>query len=231
MPDWPKSPHPTPYDIFDIKKDAPYTKKRFYQLVKLYHPDKQHVHHQQIPHQTRLERYRLVVAANDLLSDPVKRRLYDGHGIGWSGTGRAQTAREADRAWRHQPGSAAHNATWEDWERWHDARDGKPKQPLYMSNGLFATVVVMMCMIGAFAQMSRADHAGAEYMHATNAYSGAISKKLSQTTRSAAGLSKNERVDTFLRDRENVAYSFVPAKFDRPDEGTTTDSSSDGHNE
>ncbi|KAJ3537381.1 hypothetical protein NM208_g6344 [Fusarium decemcellulare] len=219
IPEWPKATYPSPYEIFAMSSDAPYTKHRFYQLVKLYHPDRHShasdVHH--IPHTTRLERYRLIVAANDLLSDPSKRRMYDEHGLGWTG-GRPQTlnetVRNADRAWRYQAGSAANNATWEDWERWHAARDGKPKDPLYMSNGLFATLVVVMCMIGAFAQMSRVESSGADYMEMQNQNNLAIGQQVARRTTGAAGRSKDERVDMFLRDRENLAYAFIPSKYD-----------------
>lgn len=218
-PVWPKTKHPSPYDIFAMSKDAPYTKHRFYELVKLYHPDKHghSTHAQQIPHATRLERYRLVIAANDLLSDPSKRRLYDAHGVGWSG-GRSQTInetmREADRTWRHREGNAAQNATWEDWERWYDARDGKPKDPLYMSNGLFATVVVMMCMVGALAQMNRADASGTEYMEIKSQADIAIGQQMARRAYGASGRSKDERVDVFLKDRENLNFQFEPSKFD-----------------
>ncbi|KAF5027277.1 hypothetical protein F66182_620 [Fusarium sp. NRRL 66182] len=219
VPEWPKTSYPSPYEIFSMKVDAPYTKHRFYQLVKVYHPDR-HSHTpdiDKIPHTTRLERYRLIVAANDLLSDPSKRQLYDDYGVGWSG-GRPQsiheTFRNADRAWRHKAGSAAHNATWEDWERWYDARDGRAKDPLYMSNGLFATIVVVMCMIGAFAQMSRADQYGADLMEMKNQSNLAIGQQVARRNTVAAGRSKDERVDMFLRDRENLTYAFEPGRYD-----------------
>ncbi|CAM1504069.1 Fc.00g016600.m01.CDS01 [Cosmosporella sp. VM-42] len=219
---WPKATYPTPYEIFAMKNDAPYTKKRFFELVKLYHPDK-HSHStaiNHIPHPTRLERYRLIVAANDLLSDPAKRNLYDVHGVGWTG-GKPQTLnetmRDADRSWRHKPGNAAHNATWEDWEKWYAAREGKPVDPLYMSNGLFASLVVVMCMIGAVAQMNRAGESGAEYMEMMNNSTEAVARQVARKTMAGAGLSKDERVDTFLRDRENVTYQFVPSRYENLD--------------
>ncbi|KAI5467098.1 hypothetical protein BGZ63DRAFT_334710, partial [Mariannaea sp. PMI_226] len=217
--EWPKKPNPTPYDILSMRRDEPYTKHRFYNLVKLYHPDRHShsaaIHH--LPKATRLERYRLIVAANDLLSDPEKRRLYDTHGIGWTGD-RAPTpnesARYAEHVWRDQPGNASRNATWEDWERWYDARDGKPAESLYMSNGVFATLVVMMCMIGAFAQMSRAEQSGIEYMESTSRSNMAIGQQMERNTLVAAGRSKDERVDNFLRERENVLYAFTPSTYD-----------------
>ncbi|KAH0066411.1 hypothetical protein KCU60_g21561, partial [Aureobasidium melanogenum] len=40
---WPKAPkghtHPTPYQILSTTESEPYSKRRFYELVKLYHPD------------------------------------------------------------------------------------------------------------------------------------------------------------------------------------------------
>ncbi|KAM0347973.1 hypothetical protein ACHAPU_004476 [Fusarium lateritium] len=219
LPEWPKTTYPSPYEIFSMKSDAPYTKHRFYQLVKVYHPDR-HSHASDIdnvPHKIRLERYRLIVAANDLLSDPSKRQLYDIHGVGWTG-GRPQTlnetVRNADRAWRHKAGSAAHNATWEDWERWYDARDGRTRDPLYMSNGVFATVVVCMCMIGAFAQMSRADQYGSDLMEMKAQADLAIGQQVARRNTIAAGRSKDERVDMFLKDRENLTYAYQPGKYD-----------------
>nr|P0DO34.1 RecName: Full=NADH-dependent flavin oxidoreductase iliE; AltName: Full=Epimerase iliE; AltName: Full=Ilicicolin H biosynthesis cluster protein E [Neonectria sp. DH2] len=219
VPDWPKTPHPTPYDILAMRKDDPYTKHRFFQLVKIYHPDR-HGHTpavHRLPHATRLERYRLIVAANDLLSNPSKRSLYDTQGVGWTGDRPPtlnESVRHAEKSWRHQPGNASRNATWEDWERWYDARDGKTRDPMYMSNGVFATLVVMMCMIGAFAQMSRAEQSGTEYLETRDQSNLAIGQQISRTTLVSAGRSKDERVDSFLRERENVAYEFTPSKYD-----------------
>ncbi|KHN97155.1 Heat shock protein DnaJ [Metarhizium album ARSEF 1941] len=220
-PSWPRSPHPTPYEIFGMQRGAPYTKRRFYQLVKLYHPDTRDADSlpapsQQLSHAARLERYHLVVAANDLLSDPSKRRLYDHHGIGWTGGQRVPDLREADRTWRHQPGNASRNATWEDWEQWRNERNGKPSEPVYMSNGTFAALVVCMCMIGALAQMSRAEAAGEQHVDFAQQKDWAIGQKMRESTMASAGRTKDERVDTFLRDRENVSFDFRPGKYDAP---------------
>ncbi|KAG5975963.1 hypothetical protein E4U55_007526 [Claviceps digitariae] len=220
IPPWPRAAHPTPYEIFGIQRGEPYTKRRFYQLVKLYHPDthdrpgSEPSSSQQLSNATRLERYRLVVAANDVLSDPHKRRLYDHHGIGWTDDHRPHGFREADRAWRERPGNASRNGTWEDWERWRQARDGKPNEPMYMSNGMFATLVVCMCMIGALAQMSRAEAAGEQYMNVAQQKDREIGQKVWQSTMAASGRSRDERVDAFLRERENLMFEFQPGKFD-----------------
>ena len=230
LPSWPRSASPTPYEILGIAKSAPYTKARFYQLAKLYHPDTHDRGNpdahpsQQIPHAVRLERYHLIVAAHDLLSDPSKRQLYDVHGTGWSGTtGRppspSEAARQADRSWRQQPGNAAHNATWEDWERWYDERDGRAARPrgpdsLHMPNGVFAAIVVMLCMVGALAQKSRADSAGTYYVETRAQQDKQIGGDVMKSTAAMAGHSKDARIETFMRDRENVAYDYTPKKYD-----------------
>ncbi|KYK54831.1 Hsp40 co-chaperone Jid1 [Drechmeria coniospora] len=243
-PAWPSSPNPTPYEILDLPRDAPYAKQRFIQLVKLYHPDTEHHdgHHlgpssssssptflpsasvsasasasaPRLPRAIRLERYRLVVAANDLLGDPAKRRLYDLHGVGWSHGHGAPNLRDADRAWRHRPNSAARNATWEDWERWYEVRSGKPREPTYMSNGLFATLVVAMCMVGALAQANRAESSGADFVEYAQQRNADIGHQMRRDGMARAGRSKDERVDSFLKDRENVAYDYVSSRYDEP---------------
>ena len=95
---WPSSVNPTPYEILAHSKDARYNKALFYQLVKIYHPDRNHTAAgSSMPHSVRLERYRLVVAANEILSDDVKRRAYDLYGAGWHGNRTPQRLeREAD---------------------------------------------------------------------------------------------------------------------------------------
>lgn len=130
--DWPLPPKgqrcPTPYQIFALKKNQAYSKARFYQLVKIYHPDKSDASDSGISQEMKSERYRLVVAANIILSDPVKRSAYDRIGAGWDGKAdiagkNGSGAGPFQQNWRDPSDPVWQNATWEDWERWREARE------------------------------------------------------------------------------------------------------------
>jgi len=205
---WPTSANPTPYEIFNQAKGAPYCKNRFYDLVKLYHPDR-HAHNSDdgIPHLTKLERYRLVVAANSILSDPERRRLYDRYGAGWDGESEMRNSyRAADRAWRNEPGNASMNATWEDWERWYQERDGKKQEPIYVSNGGFVGIIALFALIGGWGHLSRAGHHSADLLDMRDQKHASISKEMRQRQSVSANLSKEDRVQHFLRQREGWGY-------------------------
>lgn len=117
---------PTPYQIFNQRKGSPYSKRRFYELVKMYHPD-MHDHESSNPDlssATKTERYRLVVAANDILSDPVRRGAYDTYGAGWNGQPDVARSRDSQyqpgpwgnanaRGWGDSAQGPSQNATWE----------------------------------------------------------------------------------------------------------------------
>lgn len=208
VPVWPTTAHPTPYDIFAQAKTAPYSKKTFYQLVKLYHPDRHPHSSPTLSHAVKLDRYRLVVAANTILSDPIKRRAYDLYGAGWAGTHDMsnKTFRDADRAWRREAGSAAGNATWEDWEQWHRAHDGansgEKQTPLYMSNGLFVGALALFVVVGSWGQVTRAGNHSVHLIEMRETSSQNISEEMWKRRREKAILGREERIATFLRQRE-----------------------------
>lgn len=212
---WPASKTPTPYEIFDQAKSAPYSKKTFYRLVKLYHPDRHHhtSHlHGKVSHSSKLERYRLVVAANDILSDPAKRRAYDLYGSGWGGKDDMQNAyREADKAWRTRAGSAAYNATWEDWERWYEqqGKEGKKQDPVYMSNGMFVVSIVIFLMIGTWGQATRAGSHSLHLIEMQEKKDSHISEDMWKKRKQKALLTREDRVENFLRDREGWSQAPV----------------------
>ncbi|KAI1198892.1 hypothetical protein F5X97DRAFT_138031 [Nemania serpens] len=204
---WPASRHPTPYEILAHSRDARYNKALFYELVKIYHPDRsQSTADSSIPHHVRLERYRLVVSAHAVLSSDAKRRAYDLYGAGWNGNRTMENLfREADRSWRNEPGNASNNATWEDWEKWRRERNGEqePQSPVFMSNELFVFVVCSFVVLGSFAQARRASTSTLSLVEMRDEKHAVISDDMRRRQDEQAPLNRHERVESFLRQRDS----------------------------
>lgn len=212
-----------PYAILEQPRGGAYSKRRFYELVMVYHPDRWiHGKYHGIPKATRIERYRLILAANAILSDPVKRRAYDERGVGWTlGGNHAVPGRhhqQAQAASRHS--TSRMNATWEDWETWHDklhgathgynndggrARGGQQqRQAVFMHHRRFVLTLLLLATTGSclmlLAVWTRAktmsDHQ--LKMHET------LLDELCDVRNAEGQLSRRERVNLFLRRRLTV---------------------------
>jgi hypothetical protein len=211
---WPNCKHPTiptPYEIFQQKKGSAYSKHRFYELVKIYHPDRHGLadsHCGGISHAVKLERYRLIIAANDLLSDPIRRGAYDMYGAGWTGRPEVGTEKphydpgEAKYSWNSED-SPFNNATWEDWERWYYRRDNK-KNPhenqFYMSHTAFFSFIALIATLGGVAQATRVG----TYSLTVEQRIQAVTLECSDLMNSRTGVvnDRQGRVQTFLRARD-----------------------------
>ncbi|KAI9816513.1 MAG: hypothetical protein M1827_001645 [Pycnora praestabilis] len=225
-PEWPELPTasgtPTPYQIFNQKKGAPYSKRRFYELVKLYHPDRNShdldFSADNLSHTVRLERYRLVVAANNILCDPVKRNAYDRWGAGWSGQPEVGMSRQgwhnaAGEGWAgaggHHHHSPSQNATWEDWERWYqkDAGAKGPQEPLYFSNTAFISLIVVFAALGGIGQATRVGNFSMNFIEQRNQLHDETSKELRRARSEANGFgNKDERIQSFLKMRDPASH-------------------------
>ncbi|KAF2096527.1 hypothetical protein NA57DRAFT_58436 [Rhizodiscina lignyota] len=213
---WPalKNPStvPTPYQILRLERSAPYTKHHFHRLVKLYHPDvssHEQVHASicHLPEHVRLERYRLIIAAHTILSDPHKRQLYDRFGSGWEGRPDVPGfgfTREPPK-WR--PGQdPMRNATWEDWERWYQ-RDEEPQSTRMMSNGTFVSLIVMFAALGGIGQATRAKGMSVNFMEQRDALNDRTHQDLMKVKEDARASSRQKRVDVFLQKRDPAIYA------------------------
>ena len=158
---WPATTPFTPYDIFKQKPDAPYSKARYYELVKVYHPDRPCNDHplcKDITQEVRMHRYHLVVAAHEILSDPMKRAAFDQFGVGWSyRTGATQDTSPPSwmRENMRQRGPIYANATWEDWERFYNEQNGKqPSAETRVDHRTFARLIILLALLGGTVQLS-----------------------------------------------------------------------------
>jgi len=153
---WPSTPTFTPYDVLNLDHDAPYTKRRYFELMKIYHPDRPdnaHPLYRNITPEVRLQRYHIVVSAHELLSDPDKRAAYDQFGTGWKyQPKRYNTVAEATAQWGAYGPTIYANATWEDWERWHK-RHGE-KQRNVVDHRTFTRLVILLALFGGAVQAS-----------------------------------------------------------------------------
>lgn len=214
---------PTPYQIFNQRKGSPYSKRRFYELVKLYHPDRHGIDEisDGIPYATKLERYRLVVAANELLSDPLKREAYDCYGAGWNsqpGVAGSRNTSEtaggwgnyAGREWRGGQGSPFQNATWEDWEKWYARNDKAEQPPTYVSNGAFVALIVMFAALGGVGQATRVRNYSVTFIEQRDALHDQMSKELMRRRKETSSLgNRDERVHNFLKQRDLLGYGMT----------------------
>lgn len=224
---WPAAPkgqiHPTPYQIFSMKHNASYSKTRFYELVKLYHPDRSNGPHTDMPRAVRMERYRLIVAANTILSDPLKRSAYDRFGAGWNGRAELGGQHEQQSGdgkagpfspnWSSPGDPIWQNATWEDWEKFYAKRareqgggpaDGvdREQSPYYMPHSHFLLLVAFLALIGSTANYTRAESAGSYFVAQRDLVHDRSAKDLRRARQEAAGGSRDERIQWFLRNRE-----------------------------
>ena len=220
---WPKSLHPrtspSPYQILCTKQGAPYSKKRFYELAKIYHPDRNG--HADGPDLSsgltgavKMERYRLIVTAHEILSDPAKRKAYDTTGAGWDGR---PDHGAPNHDWGQNYGtrwsgfdrndSPFNCATWEDWERWY--LRGKAKQePVYFSNGGFLVLVIAVVFLGGFGQSVRVgDYSSISQRQVGMIHDDASKALRLRKTESTGFENRDERLQKFLEVRDPAGYS------------------------
>jgi len=191
----------------------------------MYHPDRHGLEEAScggISYVEKLERYRLVVLANDILSNPVKRRAYDSYGAGWGENARAVTRHSrgyysttGERPFGTGAGcdsSPFANATWEDWERWsRRSEDTGSKQAdggTYINPNAFASFVILMAVISGVAQATRAGQYSGSIEEKAQAFTEETSRFLSSRAEHYVEnrLGTEGRIRHFLEKRDPSLY-------------------------
>jgi len=195
--------------------------------VKLYHPDRHDFDASDdgLSYATKLERYRLVVAANDILSDPVKRGAYDIYGAGWNGTPDVVGPRDpshssatwgtySGRGWGGGPGGPSQNATWEDWEKWYQRDSEGSQEPRYVSNSAFVGLIMVFAALGGIGQATRASSFSMNFLEQRDSLHNNISKDLIRRRKEATSAygSREERIHSFLKQRDPYGYGMTDPK-------------------
>lgn len=160
-----------------------------------------------------MERYRLIVAAHHILSDPVKRSAYDRYGAGWNGKAevgnheghRSGQAGPFSQSWNNPDDPVWQNATWEDWERWRERRDGTNEKPapVFMSNSYFVAMVAVLAAVGSSLNYNRAQDAGTYFVEQRDLVHDRAAKELRRVRQEASTMnSRQDRIEYFVRQRE-----------------------------
>lgn len=208
---WPRNPCPSPHEILGAEPGLPYSKKRFYRLVKLYHPDLLAVNHQrdpELPHAVVNERYRLVIEANKILGNPERKLLYERYGIGWA------SSQTQYRPPPHSSRDPATNVGYKD--RAYTSHHGGPsgrQSPIFASNAAVAIVIVAMAMAGAIMQLERARQAQWDLKRRDVALQEAIARDLQDMADRLQGKPRDLRILEFLARRELSNLSAQKAVF------------------
>lgn len=111
------------------------------------------------------------------------------------------------------------NATWEDWERWRQERDGVKQAPVFMSNAMFASLVVVFVLVGGWSEATRAGRYSVDILQMKDQQHSAISQQLRKRESQVMGLTKEDRVRRFLRQRESWRED-RPSRRPSPDQET-----------
>lgn len=196
---WPSTATPSPHEILRIERGIPYTKRNFNKLVKLYHPDlaSASAETKLLPKAILLERYRLLIAAHALLSDPYKRQRYEANNEGWIFQDRSPTS------WRSR-GSQQKTCS-----RAHSYQDTSPnpmrQQPIYTSNAVFAILVVALSMFGAVLQLKRFRRARSEGKKLDLLSQSIITGEMQGLAVVLHGQSRDDRIVAFLARRHLIS--------------------------
>ncbi|KAH7239828.1 J domain-containing protein 1 [Fusarium solani] len=203
-PLWPQNPRPSPHEILGVEAGKPYNKEQFRRLVKLYHPD---VHGQNplvnsLSRATRLERYHLIIAANELLSDPSKRKMYEMYDVGWAFKNqyRGSPTPNSTSPWSGS-GPYTSAAQYSRHAGWTGHYPTMRQEPIYMSNGGFAILLLFIAMGGAITQHERAKKARLRDKTLELAFHDSILLGLQDIIFSSGDKQKDERVLEFLARR------------------------------
>lgn len=97
---YPKSPKASPYDVLNLKSHGDLSKaqlkKQFFKLAKIYHPDSCNcdghplnksmfsTNGDCLTNEVKEERFKMILAAYNLLRNPLSKRNYDQYHIGWN---------------------------------------------------------------------------------------------------------------------------------------------------
>lgn len=216
IPDWPRSSRPTPYEIFNTTPtafDKKELKKTFYAMAKAYHPDTQGIIGG-LSYDVRVDRFKKISAAYEILKDDSKRRAFDGRQQ-FSRAARASTSGSAswdpfygfDPSYAGHPDFEAARSRNYDHTKYRKAADEKFQQDLREGTKqlfiLFCIAVGVLGIVETAALFRLSDWAKAR----SDTESYRLGLEVERARRNYdLGLMPDDRIARFLAARESTAY-------------------------
>ena len=210
---WPKAHNPTPYEILGLPPSASPTeiKKRYYELARKYHPDTRTGSSE--AEQERLQRFRQIVQANEVLSAARTRRIYDKDGFGWGNMdmndimgdpahwkGNYEGRFKATRTTRARTSEGPFDGFF----------DGNNRAvPYYTSNANFAGGIIVIMVLVAVLQFSHVQRSAERAINERRAVHAEASLNLRDARSNARNTGRRNMIESFQqrRDVKNGIYN------------------------
>ncbi|CAG8763203.1 4253_t:CDS:1, partial [Ambispora leptoticha] len=164
-------------------------KKRYYDLVKDYHPDKS-----KDTSAVALERFRKVVAAYEILSNPRKKDLYLRYGFGWE---EQQKNSSSTSSYNGNNASKSYKPrSWHDEDRYHGAFNNN--EPIFMANSYLAAFIIATALFGGMIQLLRLENSSMSLKAAADRHHLRASKNLKTVRREGQMYAERRRAEIML---------------------------------
>jgi curved DNA-binding protein CbpA len=203
---WPKVPNPTPYEILSLPPTASPTeiKKRYYELARKYHPDSRFGTAE--AEQERLQRFRQVVQANELLSAARTRRIYDKEGSGWGSMDMNDIMGDPTH-WKgnyegrfHPAGNSRARRPDESFEGFFNGNNRAV--PYYTSNANFAGGIIVIMVLAAVLQFSHVQKSTQRAVHERMTVHAQASLNLRDARSHARNTGRKDMIESFQQRRD-----------------------------
>uniref|UniRef100_A0A060TBW6 ARAD1B11902p n=1 Tax=Blastobotrys adeninivorans TaxID=409370 RepID=A0A060TBW6_BLAAD len=214
--EWPKKIKPTPYDIFNIssgdKIDKQKLKKVFIQYARTYHPDSIADRADKLSERDRMDRFKQIAVAYDILKDDKKRREWDSR----------HSSRPYPSSHPTAPWSAPHrsNPNWgrnhedfyargpeEDWSARRRQYDAKFQEELRQNRKKLTILVSAGVVLIAYFQLKLIFKVSSNYSQEMEKYS--IMTQMDEwhaKQNYGMGSLQDQRIARFLMSRESGRY-------------------------
>ncbi|CAI6341380.1 unnamed protein product [Periconia digitata] len=201
---WPELPNPSPYEVLHLDRHAPYHRQNFTELAKRYHPDRAALNSNDTEDRPlRLDRFRMVVDAHHILSDPRRREAYDEYGVGWR-----YQASKAHGCQAINPNGTPQSHMWQrdSWQE-HEASSANQEQ-VFLRKVFCAVALLIFMALASWLQLMRAAKmlrvAATGYMHTHNS----LVQELARLRIDPHHSTREGRIETFLLRREAQAVGY-----------------------